>query len=211
MQRALDFPASLAEKYRPRRIEDFAGLAKPKKVLCRFARAPRSMAFLFLGPSGTGKTTMALALAEQLPAELTHIPSRECDLGTVQEIARKCHYFPWRGKFHLVLVDEADQMTQPAQLAFLSKLDSTAFPPNTIFVFTANDTERLETRFLSRLAQLDFSSYGIASDAVKLLDKVWRSEGGNGNAPNFARIVKDSCNNLRDALMKLEVELLAAE
>jgi hypothetical protein len=53
-------------------------------------------------------------------------------------------------------------MSYPAQLAFLSKLDATAFPPNTIFIFTCNAIESLEKRFLSRCRMIEFSSYGMA-------------------------------------------------
>jgi len=51
---------------------------------------------------------------------------------------------------------EADGMTNPAQLALLSKLDATAFPPNTIFVFTCNGTDGLEPRFISRCRTVEF-------------------------------------------------------
>ncbi len=51
---ALAFPQPLAEKYRPHAIADFLGLEKPKRILASFARNPRSAAFLFTGPSGTG-------------------------------------------------------------------------------------------------------------------------------------------------------------
>jgi DNA polymerase III delta prime subunit len=113
------------------------------------------------------------------------------------------------GELHLVLVDEADGMTNPAQLALLSKLDATAFPPNTIFIFTCNVTQGLEPRFLSRCRTVEFSSYGMASEITAFLDRVWHSEGGNGNGPDLSRVVKDSRNNVRDALMTLEVELMA--
>lgn len=111
---------------------------------------------------------------------------------------------------HLVLVDEADQMTQAAQISLLSKLDSTNFPPNTIFIFTSNGTDRLEARFLSRMHTLEFSSYGIAKDAATLLELVWDSEApADAPKPNFTRLVKDSNNNVRESLMKLETELMA--
>jgi hypothetical protein len=55
-------------------------------------------------------------------------------------------------------------MTNAAQLALLSKLDSTDPASNTIWIFTANDTERLERRFLSRCKVLEFSSYGLAGE-----------------------------------------------
>lgn len=113
-QTCLDFPQSLTEKYRPMRIAEFAGLATPKRILTRFADHPRLISFLFLGPSGTGKTTMALALANEIQAELHHIGSQESNLPTLQRICETCCYVPMAGKsFHLVLIDEADQISPP--------------------------------------------------------------------------------------------------
>jgi DNA polymerase III delta prime subunit len=157
-----------------------------------------------------GKTSIALALASQIGAELHHLPSGKCNAQSIEETVRLCHYMPMTpGGLHLVLVDEADGMTKPAQLALLSKLDATAFPPNTVFIFTCNGTEGLEPRFLSRCRTVEFSSYGMASEITSFLDRVWHSEGGNGNGPDLSRVVKDSRNNVRDALMTLEVELMA--
>jgi replication-associated recombination protein RarA len=210
MQADLAFPQSLAEKYRPRTIEEFVGLEKPKKILSKFAANPYPSAWLFFGNSGVGKTSMALALASQIAAELHHLPSGKCNSQSIEETVRLCHYMPMTlGGLHLVLVDEADGMTNPAQLALLSKLDATAFPPNTIFIFTCNGTAGLEPRFLSRCRTVEFSSYGMASEITAFLDRVWHSEGGNGNGPDLSRVVKDSRNNVRDALMTLEVELMA--
>jgi DNA polymerase III gamma/tau subunit len=153
---------------------------------------------------------MALALAGEIQAELHKIPSQKCNTQTIEDTVRQCWYAPMTpGGFHVVLADEADQMTNAAQLALLSKLDSTDPAPNTIWIFTANDTERLERRFLSRCKTLEFSSYGLSDQIAAYLDKVWHAEGGNGNAPDLVRLAKDSRNNLRDCLMRLEVELMA--
>lgn len=212
MQSGFDFPAPLSEKYRPRRIADFAGLEKPRKILTRFAENPRPMAFRFFGPSGTGKTTMALALAEEIGAELHHVASQECTLDRLQRVCSTCQYVPMAGKrLHLILIDEADQMSPAAQLYLLSKLDSTDALPNTVWVFTCNAEDRLQDRFLSRTLKLEFSNYGIQSDAVSLLTRVWTSEAPpTATAPNLARIVKEACGNIRESLMRLETELLLA-
>jgi replication-associated recombination protein RarA len=206
------FPMPLTEKYRPTLIDDFVGLEKPRKVMAKLAAKPFPSAWLFVGPSGTGKTTMALALAEAIPAELHHVPSQECNLVNIERVRRTCQYVPMAGKrFHLILVDEADRMTDAAQVSLLSKLDSTNFPPNTIFVFTCNDATRLEPRFLSRLSVLEFSSYGIAKEAAELLAKVWDAETDSPiDRPNFARIVKESNNNVREALNRLQIEIMMA-
>lgn len=211
-QPSIEFPAALTERYRPRSISEFAGLETPKKLCAKLAEKPFESAWLFLGPSGTGKTTMALALAEMIPAELHHIPSQECNLATLQRVMETCHYVPRAGcKFHLILIDEADQMSSAAQLYLLSKTDSTARPPQTIIVGTANAIDRLEDRFLSRFRTVNFSSYGIAKDATALLETIWKAEAPQGaTAPNFARIVKEANNNVRESLMQLETALLLA-
>lgn len=209
MSATFAFPMPLAEKYRPRVIADFAGLDKPKRILSNFAANPYQSAWIFIGPPGTGKTTMALALAEMLTAEVHHIPSQQCNVANVEDVIRQCWYVPISGGFHLVLVDEADKMSAAAQLHFLSKLDATAFPPQTIFVFTCNTTDGLEARFLSRTRQIEFSSYGLAAEATRLLESIWQREANGEPGPNFARIVKESSNNIRDALMRLETELLS--
>lgn len=210
MQANLAFPQSLTEKYRPVRIADFIGLDRPRRVLSAFCRRPTSGAWLFVGPSGVGKSTMALALANELQAELHTIPSQKCTASAIEDVVRQCWYAPMTaGGFHIVLADEADAMSNAAQLQLLSKLDCVDPAPSTIWIFTANDTERLERRFLSRCKMLDFSSYGMSGEIAAYLDKVWHAECGNGNAPDFERLAKDARNNVRDCLMRLEVELMA--
>jgi DNA polymerase III gamma/tau subunit len=207
---SLSFPQSLAEKYRPRSIAEFVGLQKPKKILAKFARTPYPSAWLFTGSSGVGKTSMAQALCAEIGGELHHIQSQKCTVEAIEKICHDCHYLPFSpGGFHVVLCDEADRMSNAAQLALLSKLDATAFPPNTIFIFTCNETGSLEPRFLSRCRVIEFSSYGMAGDIATFLDNVWREEGANRNAPDLARLAKESRNNVRDCLMRLEVELMS--
>ena len=73
------------------------------------------------------------------------------------------------------------------------------------------DTAKLQDRFLSRCIQVDFSSYGVAKDAAKLLEQVWESEApASATAPNFARLVKEANNNVRAALMSLQKEIMFA-
>lgn len=201
----------LTEKYRPHTPANFVGLDKAKRICAKLAANPFDSSWLFVGASGTGKTTLAMALAEDMQAELHHIPSQGCTVAAVSELRHKLAYLPALGrKMHLVLIDEADQMSLQAQLAFLSILDSTNRPQQTIFIFTCNETERFEARFLSRNVTVEFSSYGLAKDASALLARVWDEESNGATAPNFARIVKESNNNIRAALMELQKELMFA-
>jgi DNA polymerase III gamma/tau subunit len=211
IQNGLAFPASLTERYRPHSLADFVGLDKVKKVLTNFAAKPfPNAAFLFVGSSGVGKTSVGIALCEMLRGELHHIPSQQCNVANVEDVVRRCHYVPKNGTYHVILVDECDAMSNAAQLALLSKLDATAFPPSTVFVFTCNSVEGLEPRFLSRCMELKFQSHGIASETAVLLERIWQNEAGDtADKPNFLRMVQDSKNNVRDAVNSLQVELLS--
>lgn len=210
-QASLAFPQSLAEKYRPHSIAEFIGLDKPRKILAKLAAQPFASAWLFVGPSGTGKTSIALALAEEIHAELIHIPSQRCTVPELEESLRMTQYVPMQGKtFWLVLVDEADAMSDKAQLALLSKLDATGMRDNCIFVFTCNATDRLESRFLSRCKTLEFSSYGLNGSLIELLRCVWQAEASGAPEPNFAQMTKGIGNNVREALQRLEIELMGA-
>jgi replication-associated recombination protein RarA len=210
-QAGLAFPASLSEKYRPHDLADFVGLEKPKKVLTKFAASPfPNAAFLFVGPSGTGKTSMALALCEAIGGELHHIPSQSCNLATIEEVTRMCHYVPRNNTLHVVLMDEIHAASKAAQMALLSKTDRTAFPPQTVFIGTCTTLDGIDGALLSRFMQLQFSAHGIAKEAASLLERIWIAEAGSTeNAPNFLRMVQEGKNNLRDAVNSLQVELLA--
>jgi replication-associated recombination protein RarA len=56
-QSSLAFPTPLTERYRPHSISAFVGLDKPKRICAALAAKPFESAWLFVGPSGTGKTT----------------------------------------------------------------------------------------------------------------------------------------------------------
>ena len=208
-QQNLNYGRSLTEEYKPTRIADFVGLTKEKKILSAFVKNPKPCAILLQGASGTGKSTMAEAVARELDATVWRIPSQECRVDKIAEVSSHCHYVPRAGLagFHVVIVDEADVMTPQAQLALLSKLDGSDPCPSTIWVFTCNATDRLEERFLSRCAiKLDFNSYGASAEIAELLAKIWQAKAGDAPAPNFKKL---ACGNLRESLQRLETELLA--
>lgn len=208
-QTALGFPKPLTEEFKPARLADFVGLEKQRKILAGFLARPYPVAMLFKGSSGTGKTSMAYALANELDATVWHVGSQDCRVDRLKEISNHCNYIPQAGLhgFHVVIVDEADVMSDAAQKYLLSKTDGTEPCPNTIWIFTCNGTDGLEERFLSRCTiKLEFNSYGAGDAIAEFLAKVWCVKAPSATAPNFKKL---ACGNVRESLQKLEVELLA--
>ena len=213
----LPFPEPLWKKYQPRRVRDFIGLAEVKRKLQAFIENPYPYAWFFLGGSGLGKTSLAQAIAEEINAQLHEIPSAECDLDRVLRETDQCKYgafnffakpgeSPYR-EWHEIAVHEADKMTPAAQVGFLSKMDSTAWPPQTIYVFTANSRLNLDARFLSRCSVEEFHADSVEDELPGYLAKIYKLEGGKYPV-DFARIAKITGYNVRDALNKLQGELL---
>jgi DNA polymerase III gamma/tau subunit len=208
-------PVRLVEKYRPHKVEDFVGHSKIKAILSKFVKDPYPTAFLFVGSPGVGKTSIAQAMAEQIGAEVRLLGSRQCNFDNLERLCLDCEYIPngllsgMKSALHFVIIDEVDQVTETAQYLLLSKLDSTQTVPNTVFVFTCNSSKKLEARFASRCIQLDFSTYGASKEIADFLERVWHAEGGNGDTPDWERVVRDRASNVRDCLLHLETELLA--
>lgn len=216
-QAKLNLDSPLIEKYAPREIDDFIGLHAVKQYFRNFVKKPITpSSFIFFGESGTGKTTMAQVLAEEIDAELHHIPSQKCDAEAIDTVTRMCHRgaFNFFGKnagtartHHLVLIDEADSMSSAARTALFSKLDRTASPPLTVWVFTCNKITEFEDRFVSRSRVMEFKNETLEGEMEHFLRRIYRKEGGSYPL-SFYDIAKQSGYNARAALMKLEVELL---
>lgn len=196
----------LVEKYRPTTIDGFIGIEDARADMADFVASPYSSAWMFCGKSGLGKTTLALAVAAELGAQVHHIPSQSCTVETVKDLRRTLTYKPMFGaRWSVVIVDEADEMSAAAENAWLSLTDSTNRPVDTVIIFTCNDTEKLKDRFLSRCEMVKFSSEGVQPDIARMLADVWSKEtGGASPAPNYATIAKNAKGNVRESLQVLQ-------
>jgi len=199
----------LVSKYQPRKIEDFIGLTIPKALMTRFIASPYTAAFLFCGDSGLGKTTFAQAIHAALGGQLYEVASKDCDLEKVTWLREQCAYRPWSGNFNVVVINEADQMSPAAQLAFLSVLDSTSMPAESLWFFTCNETTKLQGRFLSRVKKIEFEPPTVAEIAAHLQMIFDKEKTGKPKPPDFEAIVRDADSNIRTAMNTLENELLA--
>lgn len=207
-QTAMQFPQSLTEVYKPRTIAEFCGIPKVKKICSAFAANPREAALLFVGESGTGKSSMARAIATAINGEVHTVSSAKCNLETLENLARICSYVPFGGGWHVCVLEEADAMSDTASKWLLSRLDGTVTCPRTVWILTANATDRLEERLISRTLRIDFQGYGAGSETVSSLERIWNERAPSGaERPDFKRLCS---KNIRQAIQNIELELMAA-
>lgn len=203
---------SLTIKYQPKKVRDFYGLSRAKAIMGNLIADPYSSAWLYVGSSGTGKSTLALAVAAEIGAQVTHVASGNCDKETVKRICDDCLYTPMFGSspWRVLIIDEADSMTTAAQHAWLSRLDSTNPMPNCIVIFTCNSTSKLEDRFLSRVNEIEFDGKVDAKEFGEAMYDVWWAEAPEwATAPMMHRWIDECDHNVRKVLKKIETELLA--
>jgi replication-associated recombination protein RarA len=207
-QTAMQFPASLTEIYKPRAIGEFCGIPKVKKICSAFAANPREAALLFVGEPGCGKSSMARCIASQINGEVHTVSSAKCNLETLENLARICQYVPFGGGWHVCVLEEADAMSDAASKWLLSRLDGTVTCPRTIWILTANASDRLEERLTSRCLTVKFEAYGAGAETVALLERIWAERAPQGaELPDFKRL---SSKNIRQAIQNLELEIMAA-
>jgi replication-associated recombination protein RarA len=207
-QTAMQFPASLTEIYKPRAIGEFCGIPKVKKICSAFAANPREACLLFVGEPGCGKSSMSRAIAAQIGAEVHSISSADCKLDALENLARICAYVPLSGGWHVNVIEEGDAMSDAASKWLLSRLDGTNPCPRTVWIITANSTDRLEERLTSRCLTVKFEAYGAGAETVALLERIWSERAPRGaERPDFKRL---SSKNIRQAIQNLELEIMAA-
>jgi DNA polymerase III delta prime subunit len=152
-------PQNLLSKYAPTRLAGIRGQAEIVARLKAFAAEPYSTAFFFAGPTGTGKTSSARALAFELGCAVDagpmggfhEIASGKQDGKAADELLRALRLRPMLGNgFQVAIVNEADYMTDQAHGVWLDGLDAENLPPRAVVIFTTNKISCLADRLVSR-------------------------------------------------------------
>jgi len=220
--------SSLVDKYQPLTIADFIGIELSKKILNGLISSPRPCGLLLIGPPGSGKTSIGMAFADELPGSLVHISAQKCDISTLDDLRERFLRYPPKGDYWICLIDEIDQATDKAQLQLLSRLDGTAAlkptfgggfergeQPKIIWIMTCNGRGETETepptsllpRFLSRCMMVPCPAAN-QNELAQYLAKIWKLEGGQATPKGYFEYLADGIG-VRDALMRLETDLLA--
>lgn len=191
LKRAIRGP--LVDHYRPVKLSDVRGQADAVDVLTEYAKAPYPAAFLLSGPTGTGKTSAARALAAELGVDvdnsefggLYEIASGEQNGGSVRESVRKCYTRPMMGSgWKVLIVNEADCMTDAAAFIWLDVLEK--IPASTTILFTTNDPGKLPQRLRDRCVSLEFAgdTDSLRPALQSLARDVWRDATGKDDCPS---------------------------
>lgn len=146
------------ERYRPSRVADVVAPADIKRTVSDMIESGEVPNLLLSGPPGVGKTTVALAMMEELGYEVYVINgSLKGNIDTLRnEIMDFASTVSFSGARKVVLIDEADylnpQSTQPALRNFMEQ-----FSGNCGFILTCNYRSRIIEPLQSRCAIIDFS------------------------------------------------------
>lgn len=200
------------EKYRPKKLDEVVDLCEIVESLKAFMKKPKTMPHLmFAGIPGTGKTTLALCIAHELfgaswknfTLELNASDERGID--TVRERIKDFSRYSRAGfenvPFSLVILDECDQMTGPAQTALRRIMETSSRTSR--FILVCNQSSKIIEPIQSRCAIFRFSRL----DRQAMIDHLqWVSKQENVKLEPAAaeRIVDFAEGDLRHAMNALQ-------
>ncbi|MGD0999773.1 MAG: DNA polymerase III subunit gamma/tau [Candidatus Brocadiia bacterium] len=217
----------LARKYRPGTFEGFVGqdiIAETLKNAIKLDRVAH--AYLFCGPRGVGKTSMARVFAKALNCVKgpTDKPCDKCEQCTaissgqdvdvieidgasnngveeVRDITQNSRYAPAHSRFKIYYVDEVHMLSISAFNALLKTLEE---PPQHVkFIFATTAASKLPETILSRVQRFDFRRISNL-DIVKKLTEICKAEKLAVPADVMALTARRARGSMRDALSLLD-------
>jgi len=198
------------EKYRPRKIEDCVLPQAIKDVFQQYVANGEIQNLLLCGTAGTGKTTVARALCEELNADYIVINgSEESGIDVLRtKIKQFASTVSFTGNTKVVILDEADYLnpnsTQPALRAFIEEFSS-----NCRFIFTCNYRNRIIPALHSRCAVVEFKIPNaekpkMASQFFKRLADIMTLESIQFDTKVMAKVVEKHFPDFRRTLNELQ-------
>ncbi|MBW1974679.1 MAG: DNA polymerase III subunit gamma/tau [Deltaproteobacteria bacterium] len=217
----------LARKWRPQTFGDVVGQEHVTRVLQNAIRTGRlSHAYLFSGPRGVGKTSVARILAKAINCEkgITPEPCNECSncqaitsgrfpdvveidgasnrgIENVRNLQESITYRPIKGRSRIFIIDEVHMLTTEAFNALLKTLEEP--PPHVHFVFATTEIHKVLPTVLSRCQRFEFRR--IATNVIAdHLRRICKAE--NFNVPDnvIEALASEADGSLRDAETLLE-------
>ena len=139
----------LTELYRPNTLENYVGNENIKKTISQYLKQNDIQNFLFYGPAGTGKTTLAKLIVNNLDCEFLYInASDERGIETIRDKVTSFASVASFSPLKVVILDESDFLTIQAQASLRNVIET--FSRNTRFILTCNFVERIIDPLQSR-------------------------------------------------------------
>lgn len=197
------------EKYRPKKLDEIVGQKDIVESLKLFVKTKNMPNLLFAGPPGVGKTTAALALANEMFGnnyrqnflELNASDDRGINVvrGRIKEFARSASLSG--AGFKIIFLDESDALTIDAQQALRRTME--AYANVTRFILSCNYSSKIIEPIQSRCAVMRFMELEY-KDIKKLVDRVAEKENININKDVIKLIAKISEGDMRKVLLILQ-------